>query len=241
MANPDWRYEEFSDDECTSLIRNNFSQEILKAYQKINPIYGAARADLLRYCALYLHGGVYLDIKSTSTVSLNKIIQSQDAFLIGNWDNRPGEKHYGWGIHDKIRHCAGGEYIQWFIASEPRSPLLECVIQRVVSNITNYPQGITKKYGKAGVLEITGPIAYTLAISEYIVKNSLRNNRDFRYLDSSKEGLIYSIFEDGDSQISDKRTDRCEYDNIRSHQNRIDHQLYMQTNALSQSLQPVVL
>ena len=47
---------------------------ILWAYNAINPLVGAARADIWRYCVLYTFGGLYLDDDSDIKVPLDNVI-----------------------------------------------------------------------------------------------------------------------------------------------------------------------
>ena len=193
--NPSWRYVEFSDAESIEFIKNNFDETISSCFQAINPVYGAARADLFRYCLIYQLGGVYLDIKSTASKQLDRIIRDEDGFLLSQWDNRPGQPHYRWGIHPELSHFPGGEYQQWFIAAQPRHPFLKAVIEQVIRNILDYPSKIEQPRGKNGVLKTTGPIAFTLAINQYILEHKLSEGDLFRHVDSSREGFCYSIFE----------------------------------------------
>ena len=44
-----------------NFIKINFPECVLKAYEALIP--GAYKADLWRYCVLYIHGGIYMDIK----------------------------------------------------------------------------------------------------------------------------------------------------------------------------------
>lgn len=46
---------------------------ILWAYNTINPLVGAARADIWRYCVLYIFGGLYLDDDSDIKTSLDNV------------------------------------------------------------------------------------------------------------------------------------------------------------------------
>ena len=61
--NPEYEYNMFDDDESLKFIKENFKKEVADAYENVIP--GAYKADLWRYCVLYIHGGVYLDIKKT--------------------------------------------------------------------------------------------------------------------------------------------------------------------------------
>ena len=70
------------------------------------------------------------------------------------------------------------------------------MIEKVVRNILDYPSKIEQPRGKNGVLKTTGPIAFTLAINQYILEHSLSEGGLFRHIDSSKEGFCYSIFEE---------------------------------------------
>jgi mannosyltransferase OCH1-like enzyme len=56
--NPSWTYSLFSDLERRKFIDEYFRKDILDAYDNLIP--GAYRADLWRYCVLYVLGGVYI-------------------------------------------------------------------------------------------------------------------------------------------------------------------------------------
>ena len=59
--NPEFKYYLYDDDMCKEFIKDNFDDEILYTFNKLKP--GAYKADLWRYCILYIKGGIYLDIK----------------------------------------------------------------------------------------------------------------------------------------------------------------------------------
>lgn len=61
LQNPDFEFALYNDQECREFIRDNFNVDVLDAYDRLIP--GAFKADLWRYCVLYIHGGIYLDIK----------------------------------------------------------------------------------------------------------------------------------------------------------------------------------
>lgn len=205
LMNPSWSYKEYSDNECHDFIQKNFDSIIVNAFKCINPLYGAAKADFFRYCLIYHFGGIYLDIKSTFTADLSQLVQKNDQFLLSQWDNKPGQQHFRWGIHPQLSEFPGGEYQQWFLAASPHHPFLEKVIQKVTKNILDYPLRPDKPVGKSGVLEITGPIAYTLAINNYIVKNKVPEGGIFRHVESRREGFKYSIFEHSGQTLSHSR------------------------------------
>ena len=58
-ANPGFRHELYADADCRRFIEQNFPEEILYAFDSLIP--GAYKADLWRYCVLYLNVGVKID------------------------------------------------------------------------------------------------------------------------------------------------------------------------------------
>lgn len=174
--NLDWEYRFYDENACSSYILKNYSLELFEIYNSINPLYGAARADLFRYLVLYKEGGVYLDIKSSCIIPLSDLIDENDEFFISNWPNLKGEEFYGAGFLKELKGIEYGEYQQWYIISKPNSPFLKSVIDKVLSNIKEYnPWKIG--VAKIGVLRLTGPIPYTLAIHPLLNKYSYRYAR----------------------------------------------------------------
>jgi mannosyltransferase OCH1-like enzyme len=58
--NPEFEYFLYDDKMCRKFIKEHFHEEVVFAFDKLKP--GAYKADLWRYCVLYIHGGIYLDI-----------------------------------------------------------------------------------------------------------------------------------------------------------------------------------
>jgi mannosyltransferase OCH1-like enzyme len=90
--NPEYSYKIFNDIECRLFIKNNLeklssqkSLNILDAYDLLIP--GQLKADLFRYCYLYIEGGCYFDCKIILKKPLNKIIKKDDKLLLTLNDN----------------------------------------------------------------------------------------------------------------------------------------------------------
>ena len=179
--NQNYRYYLYDDEDIINFIKKNYSNNILNYYNQINPIYGPARADFFRYLLMYEIGGVYLDIKSTLDVPLEKVIKTNN-YILSYWDNGPGKRFQGWGVHPNLG--VANEFQQWHIIAPPKHPFLKAVISEVTWNIDNYSPS---KYGvgKIGVLNVTGPLAYTKAILpiQSFYKHELLNieSLGFRY------------------------------------------------------------
>lgn len=186
--NPDWEYRFYDDADHLKFISKYYPKEILDAYNSINPLYGAARADFFRYLLIYKVGGVWLDIKSTIKQDLNISLRENDLFILSQWDNKMGESFQGFGLHPDLAHISGGEFETWHIISAPGNLMIKAVIQKVLQNINSYSP---EKFGigKIGVWRTTGPIAYTLAIVPLLKKHK------HRFVNIGKEFMFqYTIF-----------------------------------------------
>jgi mannosyltransferase OCH1-like enzyme len=190
QQNPEWEYCFYNDQDMHRFVKENYSSEIIDSYDKLEKSYGAACVDFFRYLLLYRVGGIYLDIKSSSSRPLSSVIRADDTFLLSQWRNSSDEKYAGWGLHDDINWVPGGEFQQWYIAAAPEHPFLAAVIANVVRNIKLYNRGLHGS-GQYGVLRVTGPIAYTASIAPIL------HLFPYRRVDSENDlGLIYSIYDD---------------------------------------------
>jgi len=153
--NPTFEYRFYNDKDCIEFIKENYDEETLNLYLSINPIYGAARADFFRYLLMYKIGGVYLDIKSCTTIPLEETLLPTDEYLLTHWE--------GLDWADELNYQFG-EFQNWHIICRPKHPFLHRVIEIVKENIKNYIGGEDKN----SVLRVTGPIAYSRGIIELL-------------------------------------------------------------------------
>lgn len=186
--NPDWEHRFFDNSEVFKFIKSNYGTEIYNSVRKINPIYGAAISDIFRYLVIFMVGGVYLDIKSSTTRPLDENLKETDCYILTQWQNRLGEKFQGYGLHHELSRVPGGELQQWHLIASPKHPFLAAVIKKVLENIETYDP-IKTGVGQYGVLRLTGPIPYTKAIIPIIQKYKCR------LTSTNKIGLKYTIFD----------------------------------------------
>lgn len=142
-------------------IRENYGDIIWDYYLRIDPSYGAVRADFLRYLILYKEGGIYTDLKISVSKPLRETIKEGDRLLLSHWDNLPGEEHEGWGHLEGLESIPRGEYIMGFIPAAPGHPFLRELLLEVMHNIDTYNPYIHNT-GFTGTLHLTGPRPYTL-------------------------------------------------------------------------------
>lgn len=190
--NPTWEHRLLDDSLQLSELRKVCNDRFLRAYNRIEPRYGAARADLFRYVMVYLYGGAYFDLKSGTSRPLDDILRPDDAFIVSQWDNAATGLFPGVGFRKSIEDIPGGEYQQWFIISKRGHPFLAAAIERALHNIEVYNPYL-HGYGGDSVLRLVGPDVYTRAIRD------LAMSQPHRFISSSKEGLMYTMLPDTQS------------------------------------------
>jgi mannosyltransferase OCH1-like enzyme len=114
MYASDYSYSLYDDDQGLDFLKEYYTDQVVDKYSKLT---GAHKADLLRYCLLYIEGGVYMDIKTILTRPLSEII-------INNNNNE----------HKLItaKSINKGTIYQGFLASTPRNPIFLDLIQKIL-------------------------------------------------------------------------------------------------------------
>ena len=126
--NPNFNIFLFDDNECRKCIQDNFSSDVLNAYDSLIP--GAYKADLWRYCVLYKFGGIYMDVKYYPINNFKFInLLEEEHWVLDNDGN---------GIYNALMVC------------KANNEILLKAINQIVDNVKN------KYYGNS-FLEPTGP------------------------------------------------------------------------------------
>ncbi|MDO4707038.1 MAG: glycosyltransferase [Porphyromonadaceae bacterium] len=191
--NAGWEYTLFDNEAVKSFILEHYGAEIWSYYERISPVYGAARADFFRYLLIYQEGGMYIDIKTSLEKPLDEVLRPEDKFILTHWDNLPGGQYEGVGIFGEVSFLPRGEYIQWCVASTSGHPLLRAVILEMLRRIDEY-NPFRHGAGLWGVLRTTGPVMYTQTIEA--LRPTLTEGKDYRLLSKPQDiGLRYSIYD----------------------------------------------
>jgi mannosyltransferase OCH1-like enzyme len=149
MDNPEFEHYLFDDNDCRDFIKDHFDEHVLHAYDSLIP--GAYKADLWRYCVLYINGGIYMDIK----------LQCINGFKLIQLTNK---NHF---VKDRIRPLS---IYNALIVTRKGNPILWKAIYRIVINVHK------KFYGKSA-LDPTGPVL----LGNIILKNRIPANIDLHH------------------------------------------------------------
>ena len=140
-TNPRFEHYLFDDNDCREFIKEHFDRDVLNAYDTLIP--GAYKADLWRYCVLYIHGGIYMDIKLKCINGFRLIELTENNHYVK-------DRVAPLSIYNALMVCQKG------------SPFLWKAIYRVVFNVQN------KIYG-SDPLEPTGPVM----MGKIILRNNI--------------------------------------------------------------------
>ena len=133
VNNPDYKYNFYDAQERIDFIKQNFQRPVLTAYSDIIP--GAFKADLFRYCVLYIKGGIYADSDTICLTPIDKYINSNDKLVVVRDD--PMAKKW---------------LANAFIAVTPKHPAMWEAINKAVANIDSKQEQFYLDYTGPGLL-----------------------------------------------------------------------------------------
>lgn len=175
--NPEYEMIFYLDKDIRQFIQRHFSADVLLAYDRLIP--GAYRADLFRYCYLYVHGGCYFDHKMIARKPLRHLIQSNDEFLVCS------DTLQGGIMADTIKETV--RLYNAVICVVPQSKKLFNTINYVVKNILQI--NCLRKYHIHNSLAITGPQAFYEAIRMSLDDDNLRFKHGYHKTISSDPNI----------------------------------------------------
>ena len=142
--NNDYNYIFITDEIVIDLIKNNFDENTLSAFNKLN--IGAAKGDFVRYIAMYVYGGVYLDLDASIETKLDNFIPKDVDFLF---------------FYDKNKNIQ-----QWCFMCISKNIIVKKIIEEMVRRINNNEQNI---------FLATGPTLVTDVIYNFINNSNIYN------------------------------------------------------------------
>lgn len=160
--NPEYEYLFYTSDEALDFIKTNFNRYVQKAYSLLSE---NARADLFRYCFLYLHGGVFVPMKSVQQVPLYSYMPMTSGIVLIE------------PIHQEAIHMSIS-----IMASPPLHPCVEFVIRQITWFVLSSTQGKIQ-------MDISGPSKIGQTICHYITHRGLPNMRVFYFQEYSPQKI----------------------------------------------------
>ena len=152
LMNVNYEYKYWNDQDCYDLIKNNFDETILDAY---NMLYaGAYKSDIFRLCMLYLYGGVWTDISSVCEEPIDKIIEKKNNLII---------------VIDHPSQVTNGNIYQAFIVCEEKNNIIKYILDYTVERVINNEEfNKTYHYISKDTVAVTGPTIFAMALNQYL-------------------------------------------------------------------------
>jgi len=172
---PDWELHFYSDSAVYQLFEQHFP-EYVEELPKI-PC-GAMLADVFRYAALYVHGGMYSDIDTVPLMRIPDEWLSYEAVIGYEYqvDKFP-ELLSGLWKYEEI-------FCQWTFLSSPKNPLFKEALDRAIQKLRSAKFIVEKR---VDVLKLTGPLLFSSVAKKYKTNpNFLILDADFFACDPSK-------------------------------------------------------
>ena len=186
--NPDYEFRYYNDTDSEKIILYQFGPGGLNAYKNVIP--GAFRADIFRFCVIYLFGGIYSDLAQEFLVPLNEFIDHENDDLI-------------------LSQCFFYPLIEVnFFAAKPNHSYIYDVLQQQMQNIKSrkYPLYLLKD---SPVLGITGPrVAYD--VFKRYKKKDINFENHIRLVPNSKK-LIKSFMNFSKQKLMFNKKDVISY------------------------------
>lgn len=186
----------------TYMAANWRHRKIFEIYKNLH--YGAAKADIWRYCILCQHGGIYLDFDSSISFALDSIPNNANELIsyesnklssIISQDYTPDYLYLNEVANrDPANILFSNTALQWLLIFKKEHPILQSVIELIEKNADFFMNREFKSVHKA-VCNFTGPAIYTVALHKYLDEGNkcITTDVDFNGLatfkDYSAEGV----------------------------------------------------
>lgn len=129
----------YDDATARAFLVQHYPKLVVDAWDALIP--GSYRADLFRYAEIFIHGGVYVDIKCTRLADFSKLVGYNGTIVLD-------------------RDASGG-LLPGFIAAPPRTPWVGQALTHTVRNVA-------KRWYGADPLDVTGPRCMCRAVCSWL-------------------------------------------------------------------------
>lgn len=170
QLNPEFEVSIYDLEECRTFIQQNYSIDVLKAYDTLKP--KAYKADLWRLCVLYKLGGIYVDVK----------IQPLNGF---KFYSLLYKEHFASDVERTSIYNA-------IMVCKPGNTFLIDAIYQIVKNVK-------RRYYGLNPLDITGPVMLgkVKAKNKHVLNLDLHNksffDRNLYYKEKAICKISYSL------------------------------------------------
>ncbi|CAK9096460.1 6-mannosyltransferase [Durusdinium trenchii] len=157
QKNPDCAYKLWNDTEIAELARTKSPDVVWPIWEGLS---GVERADVFRYLVLWVHGGYYADVDVECLKPIATYQVPKDVSMLVGFEY--GHRHQEFQ-RVAIKYARTEQFQQWFIASAPKSPVLERVLHMIRQRFS---------WKITSTLDLTGPGVFSDAVHEFLASST---------------------------------------------------------------------
>lgn len=186
---PEYTHVIMDDKEIELFLKRYYNSNVFKTFQSLK--LGAHKADLARYCILYIYGGLYMDIKVELIKPLSEIFIDD-------------------GVFYSVISTGNDNIYQGIIKSPPNNPLFLSLIDYIVStnNPRNYHDFCRDMYVqlKNDIKKIKEGISIGRSGNKYYLFKEKCSDKLYCYDGPDQYGLCCFVFNDKEKIIKTRRS-----------------------------------
>lgn len=177
--NPTWEYNFYDLNAIDNYIKQHESDNVYKAFKKINPKFGAAITDMFRYIVMYHEGCVYMDIKSKTNIPLDEWVHTQKLNISTFGDyNYYNDKLINKKYYKKCDKDIKYDLAQFILIFPKKYPILRILIDEIVKKIESFEDNYllkliigNKYYNGYNIFKTTGPYIFNKIFGPHVCNN----------------------------------------------------------------------
>jgi mannosyltransferase OCH1-like enzyme len=181
---PEYAHYVLDNDDCINFLKIYFKPNVLTCFNQLKQ--GAHKADLIRYCLIYIYGGVYLDIKIELIKPLSEIFINNQYIY-------------------SVLATSKDHIFQAIIASKPNNPFFLQLINHIVdtNNPKDYLNFCKDFYNKISI-ETGKPINVGKNQNFFLFEEKCSNNPTLCYDGLDRYGLCCFVYNNNEKIIKSR-------------------------------------
>ena len=166
VHNPHCAYVFYDDAASRQLIAQR-CPDLLSAYDRL-PL-PVQKADMFRYAAIYMDGGVYADTDTRCCAPLESYVNSASDALVVGVEMSPDQYRDGMAAY-LPDYPFPHQFAQWTFAASPQHPALAVMLKRIAWHVSllSDAQLADGSGHMAFTLQLTGPLLFTQVCNEFL-------------------------------------------------------------------------
>ena len=183
--NPEFSFEFYDDAQMSQYMQENWGSTCLgDAFERA--MFGPLKTDLFRYCITFDKGGFYCDISKGIGRPIATMI-SKDAKELLSFEKNTYDLPVGKKVENEIIPL--NRVINYAFGFERHHPILNTLLNQICEDLPDYFDKVFAN-PKDAIISLTGPVALSRAIFNFIEEGTSSLKLNFRGVDFEGSGIF---------------------------------------------------